>query len=62
MGWLKTSCDFVQWDKNTSYMTPGVPVACEMDPLMHEKVHSFLITGHTTCPQSSYMVVPAPSG
>jgi hypothetical protein len=26
-----------------------------MDPLMHEKVHSFLITGHTTCPQSSYM-------
>lgn len=43
------------WDENTSY-GPWVPVACEMDPYMHES------TGHTTCPQGWYMVVPGPCG
>lgn len=55
MTWLKTSCDFAQWDENTSYR-PQAPVACEMDPYMHES------TGHTTCPQGWYMVVPGPCG
>lgn len=55
MTWLKTSCDFAQWDENTSDQ-PWASVACEMDPYMHES------TGHTTCPQGWYMVVPGPCG